>query len=105
MVDTSYGSGNSDPARVAEEIGAALGVAFEERDSSYWGGGYYLCRDALPLCQSFRVFPNLDLVDRVPIYKEHEESPVVILCEQVRDQSALNAAMAGLNFTSAGDKA
>ncbi len=80
----------------AEWWGAALKTTFQERDSSYWGGVYYMSDAMSGICGKIRILQNRDIVDGRAIVPSHPADSIVLLAEEARDTRAIEAALSEL---------
>lgn len=86
--------GSNDGDKVAGAISSILGASFEGRNSSHYGGDYYLARVERP--ESIRLFPNLDPLEGTAYYETTAEFPFVLrLQSSNRDVEDLVVRIAG----------
>ncbi|WP_050927496.1 hypothetical protein [Aestuariivita boseongensis] len=90
---------NAELLATAEQLAQALSLTFELRDSSYWGGEYYLARDATPFARTLRLHRNTDIVDGTAIFKDCDSSDVILHADDVAFEQGLSDALraAGLH--------
>ena len=63
-------------ADIAAVAGPAFGVPFRERDSSYYGGQYFLAGSAG--AEEIRIYRNYEPQDRAPVYADAADCPTLI---------------------------
>jgi len=93
-----FGSRSKDLAAVSERIAETLEIAFKMRESSYWGGDYYLARPAGAYAGEVRVFRNKDVYERTAIYAEFESSKTLIHCDDVSEGECLKERLVAAGF-------
>lgn len=74
MVSLTYGFLRTDLDSVADTLAPALGLRWEPRESSYRGGGYFLCRRG---GEEFILQTNWDTLDSEP-FEDVPEVDVVL---------------------------
>ncbi len=61
---------------IAAAVAPALEAAFRERDSSFYGGQYFLAGEAMK--EEIRIYRNYDPGEDSPIYQDAPDWPVVM---------------------------
>jgi hypothetical protein len=74
-------------------VESALGLAFEERDSSYHGGTYYAAGSREG--EHFILKLNLDLDDNEPAEVDFPKSPALLYVNDTHRSDAIKEALAG----------
>lgn len=93
-----FGSRATNLDRVMTQIADAMKLEFVSRESSYWGGDYYLARFDGGKLRTIKIHPNLDVYDQEPIFPEFSEYGVLIHCDYVIDEDYLLNILGALGF-------
>ena len=93
-----FGSRESELERVQAVIADALNLKFDARESSYWGGDYFLARLDGGIAKSIKVHLNVDVYSNEPIFPEFAEYRVLIHCDHVAEEDLLISALRELGL-------
>jgi hypothetical protein len=74
--DVVIGIGDEDLPALAARLGELLDVRFEERDSGYYAGPYYLAETDGD--EELRLYRNRDPLDGTPYVGDAEDSPTLL---------------------------
>lgn len=68
--------GDEDLSALAARLSNLLGVPFEERESSHYGGGYYLAQPSGD--EEIRLYRNYDPLDGAPFFENARDCPALL---------------------------
>jgi hypothetical protein len=93
-----FGTRSKDLEAAKSIICELLDIAMELRDSSYWGGDYYLARAGQSFAKSIKLHSNTDLHDQKPIFPEYAEFGALLHCDCVSDERILKERLDASSF-------
>ena len=93
-----YGLKSNALDQACEALSRALNLSFEMRESSHWGGDYFLCRNAAPFGKTLKLHRNLDIYDNVPMYKDQSAFGLILHCDNLQKDAGLHAVLTGLGY-------
>lgn len=93
-----FGSHATELNSVKSQIADATNLEFEARESSYWGGDYYLARFDGHTLRTIKIHLNWDVVGQEPIFPEFSEYGVLIHCDYVLDEDKLLSSLRTLGL-------
>ena len=93
--DLRFGFSEKDIFRVRMTLESLLGISFEERESSYYGGRYF--RFESPAFGQFILRDNFDSVENEWIEESHQDLPFLLCISERTDSEKLKRTLAQVN--------
>ena len=90
----TYGFHGTTLEDAAGQVGHALGISLEERDSSYYAGTYYLHRKGAG--SALRIFNNYDPISRQTIRGQYQGFDVILEISNMDDMDRIRGNLAGV---------
>lgn len=93
-----YGLQSNSLEQACEALSQALGLSFEMRESSYWGGDYCICKSASSFAKTQKLHGNLDFYDNEPMYKDQSVFGLILHCEDIQNGAELHDALISITY-------
>lgn len=93
-----YGRQTTALEETAALLETALKIKFELRESSYWGGDYFMARSAVPYAVRIKLHLNQDLIDKKPIFRDHAAHGLILHADEVQKSELLTQILDTLGF-------